>query len=153
MKFIDDIKKEIIRTSFKTVIIELGVISGKSKFKRTASIGITNAELMYIHEHGSKDGRIPKRPVLMLALQDAMTMYIPAFFSSINNIFDKVHVEHQLDVLCNKIENHAKNMIYHGDKRLTPLKQSTINRKKSDLPLFDTGQLARSIKCRWRYID
>lgn len=129
--------------------IEVGVIAGESK-KRDKSKGITNAELMYIHENGSPLRNIPARPVLQMTVDYVST-------NTLDKIVDKAieqylkdgqpALETSLKKDCVRIENYAQAIIYDNDGRLQANAPSTIKRKGFDHPLFVTGQLARSIKC------
>lgn len=136
----------------KKYSIELGVITLNSK-RMTFKVGINNAQLMFIHEHGSPLKNIPARPVLQMtidyananlldvALDKAVTAYLDSDF----NILE---YEKELKKLCIRIENYARKLIYSNDGRLISNAPSTIAKKGDNHPLFDTGQLARSITCR-----
>ena len=143
--------------------IEIGVFSAETNRKEKVKLnlngsieneGVTNAQLMYIHEKGSPIRNIPRRPVLEMTLDwvkknnlitttvtKALAKYIQSNFKE--NLF-----ETYLERLCVRMENYAKNIIYSNDGRLAPNSPTTIKRKGSDAPLLDTGQLARSITCR-----
>ena len=145
-------KQKQIFLSVNDYAIEIGVIAGNSKRKKTVSIGITNAELMFIHENGSPLRNIPARPVLEMTIQDAMKDMIPQTVDRIydgcmNKLWTKEQVKQELEKLCVRMQNHARSIIYRSD-RLAPNKPGTIKAKGSDRPLLDTGQLARSITCR-----
>ena len=56
--------------------------------------------------------------------------------------------ENELNKLCIKMENYARDIIYSNDGRLKPNSEKVAKKKKGNHPLFDTGQLARSITCR-----
>lgn len=161
------ILKEVIDESTSTIshlndyAFEIGIISDhttrkkskrKSKLKLKKSKDITNAELMFIHEHGSKLKHIPKRPVLGMTLNYAKTYLLPKEIPRlIDNCIDKHWdintLEKELKKIAIKLQNYARWIIYQSDK-LAPNKKSTIRAKKSDRPLLNTGQLARSITCR-----
>ncbi len=111
-------------------------------------IGVTNAELMFIHENGSPMRNLPKRPVLQYTVEWAQDQIDEVLNEAIEGIFegwDRKEVENHFKRFCLRIQNYAQNMIYNRDPRLEANKPATIKYKKSDLPLFDTGQLARSI--------
>lgn len=131
--------------------LEIGVPALKSK--RKVSIGINNAELMYIHENGSPLNNIPARPVLDMAIQYANKHLVPATIDKcieicLNTGGNESLIEKELNILAIRIQNYARRIIYSNDGRLTPNAQSTINKKGENHPLFDTGQLTRSIVCR-----
>ena len=138
---------------FPEYLIELGVQSGKTNRKEKVQLGITNAELMFIHENGSPLQNIPARPVLELTLKwvkesglvhDTLNKAVEAYLKEYNEeAVDKI-----MDRMCIKIQSYARKIIYDNDGRLIPNASSTIAKKGDNHPLFDTGQLARSITCR-----
>lgn len=130
--------------------IQIGVFSQKTKRKSTVSIGITNAELMFIHENGSPLRHIPARPVLKMTLTYANTLLKDTIKRALIE-YSKNGVEgleKELNKLCIRMENYAREIIYSNDGRLAPNSPSVVARKKGNHPLFDTGQLARSITCK-----
>lgn len=132
--------------------IEIGVITANNK-RQKVQVGITNAELMFIHENGSPLHHIPARPVLQMTLdyananlyQDSIDKALYAFVSS---GFDEKELEKELNKLCLKMQNYARKLIYDNNGALVDNAPSTIRRKGFNHPLFVTGQLARSITCR-----
>lgn len=140
--------------SIPSYYIELGVITTHSGRKHTvtASVGITNAELMFIHEFGSPLNNIPARPVLQMTLQWARQTLINKSLSKALELylesFELKKFEEELERMCLKIERYARKLIYSNDGRLAPNAPSTVAAKGFNHPLFQTGQLARSITCR-----
>ena len=141
-------------SSLPEYVIEIGVITANNKRKTVkAQIGLTNAEIMFINENGSPLRHIPARPVLQMTidwanknlLNDTISKAVDAFISS---NFDERAVEREIEKMCVRMENYARDLIYSNDGRLAPNAPSTIKRKGDNHPLFDTGQLARSISCR-----
>lgn len=133
--------------------IEIGVISEDTGRKETISYGITNAELMQIHENGSPIKNIPARPVLDLTIMWTEQHLIKKVLDNIiEGVFErnwsKVEIERELSRMCIRMENHAREIIYDNDGTLAPNSPQVAKRKKGNHPLFDTGQLARSITCR-----
>ena len=132
--------------------IEIGVISKNSKRKQTSKFGISNAELMFIHENGSPLRNIPSRPVLDYTLQYAnKELLTPTldriYVGIINHNWQQEQIEKELKKMCIRMQNYAQSMIRDRDPRLAPNAPATIKAKGSDLPLLDTGQLSRSITC------
>lgn len=131
--------------------IQIGVFSTKTKRKmKTYSVGITNAELMFIQENGSPLRHIPARPVLKMTLnygtsllKDTMQKGLKAYMQ-----VGEQGLENELNKLCMRMENYARDIIYSNDGRLVANAPSVARRKKGNHPLFDTGQLARSITCK-----
>ena len=62
---------------------EIGVFTSKSK--RKVLVGVTNAELMFIHENGSPLRNIPSRPVLQMTLQYASANLLPKTVSQVQH--------------------------------------------------------------------
>ena len=136
--------------SMKDYKIEIGVVS--SDTNRKATFDITNAELMYIHEHGSHLMNLPARPVLQLTMSYTILTLFPATLKRIDEGCFKQHwskedVKNELEKMCVRMQSYARNVIYQSDL-LAPNAPSTVKRKGSDRPLLNTGQLARSITCR-----
>lgn len=131
--------------------LEIGVFTGKSH--RKVQVGITNAELMFIHENGSPLRNIPARPVLQMTLDYANKNLVePTVDKCVKIILDngpnEALVEQELNKLAIKLENYARKIIYSNDGRLAPNAPSVAKAKGGNHPLFNTGQLARSITCR-----
>ena len=131
--------------------IEIGVISEKSRRKEAK--GVTNAELMFVHENGSPLHNIPPRPVLEMTIDHTDKEWLPTVFDKIttrylDSNFDENVVEKELKILCNEMEKYAQDIIYLNDGRLAANSPAVARKKKGNHPLFDTGQLARSITCR-----
>lgn len=142
-----------LKFNFPEYLIELGVPSNKTSRKEKVQLGVTNAELMFIHENGSPLQNIPARPVLELTLKwvnesglvhETLNKAVDAYLKEYNEeAVDKI-----MDRMCIKIQSYARKIIYDNDGRLVPNAPSTIAKKGDNHPLFDTGQLARSITCR-----
>ena len=152
----EDFEKIIERELSKlpTYSIEIGVFSVDSQRTEKYRVGINNAELMFIHENGSPTNNIPSRPVLQMTIdhfnsngmiQKVVDRALSAYVSS---NFDRETLEKELNKLCVRMENYAREIIYSNDGRLKPNSPRVAKKKKGNHPLFDTGQLARSITCR-----
>ena len=130
----------------------------KKKFrKKEEDEGVTNAQLLFIHENGSylKKPIIPKRPVLAMTIEHAKKEWAnntikKAITEYVKSGYDIRAYENELKKLCMKMENYARDIIYLNDGRLVANSPSTIRGKKDigNHPLFRTSQLARSISCR-----
>lgn len=130
--------------------ILIGVRSSNKNRKNKS--GVTNAELMFIHENGSPLRKIPSRPVLRLTIEKVKNSLLNKTIDKcVKGILEKnwseKEIDFEFDKLCLKIESIARKMIYQNTGILAPNAESTIAKKKSNHPLFDTGQLARSITC------
>lgn len=133
--------------------IEIGVISADTNRKEKVRVGVTNAELMFIHENGSPLQHIPARPVLQMTIDYTNKNLLDksinkALASYMESNFNVEAFELELKKLCMRMESYARKIIYSNDGRLAPNAPSTIAKKGDNHPLFDTGQLARSITCR-----
>ena len=153
MKSLKDVVQQIfdpfsILSKFR---LEIGVFTLKTK--RKIQVGITNAELMFIHENGSPIRNIPARPVLQLTIdyvnQNLLQNSIDKCIKIIlDKNADEQLIRQELEKLAIKIENYARKLIYSNDGRLAPNAPSVARAKGGNHPLFNTGQLARSITCR-----
>lgn len=148
-------KESELIESLSKYSIEIGVISEDTGRKETVSYGITNAELMQLHENGSPIKNIPARPVLDLTIMWTEQHLIKKVLDSIiEGVFEKdwgkVEIERELSRMCIRMENHAREIIYDNNGTLAPNSPQVAKRKKGNHPLFDTGQLARSITCKLR---
>ena len=136
-----------------TYYIEIGVVSGKTNRKQVVKAAITNAEILFINENGSPLRHIPARPVLQMTidwananlLQKTIDKCIDAYIQS--NFSEDV-IKKELNKMCIRMQNYARHLIYDNDGRLQENAPSTIQRKGFNHPLFQTGQLARSITCK-----
>lgn len=134
--------------------IEIGVMSGKTNRKQTIKTGITNAEIMFINENGSPLHHLPARPVLQMTLDWANSSGLvdETIYNCLDLMLTKENpdelIDKEMNKMCIKMQNYARNIIYSNDGRLAPNANSTIKKKGDNHPLFDTGQLARSITCR-----
>ena len=130
--------------------LEIGVFTGKSH--RKVQVGITNAELMFIHENGSPLKHIPARPVLQYTIQDTIKTLLPATLKRIedgcfNHNWTKADVKLELEKMCVRMQSIARRIVFRSD-RLAKNSPATIKAKGSAQPLVDTGQLGRSITCQ-----
>lgn len=130
--------------------LELGVISSNSSRKNEE--GITNAELMFIHENGSPLQHIPARPILDITInytdKQLLEKIIDNSIIAFSKNFDKNDFKKELDKNAIRIENIARKIIYSNEGILAANSPSVAKAKGGNHPLFDTGQLARSITCR-----
>ena len=138
--------------SLSEYVILIGVVQKDTTRKKVvASVGLTNAELMFIHENGSPMRHIPARPVLEMTIKHAADeMFDEVLNTCVEGILSdwtQADVEKELKKMCMRMETYARKIIYDNDGRLAPNAPSVAAKKKGNHPLFDTGQLARSITC------
>lgn len=149
--------------------IKIGVFSGDSKREAKVTVGVTNAELMYIHENGSptrhlygykvlqKTINYANENLLKKALNDSVLAYLKS-----GKYED---LEKPLRKMCMRMENYARSLILDNEVLQAEHPNSYYTAKAKWLkelgnkgkeypglpagshPLFDTGQLTRSITC------
>jgi len=127
-------------------------MKGKAR-KRTLALAskalVNNAELMYIHTHGSPLHKIPPRPVIEPALNDKenQRMILPELELAAKAALkgDKALVKRQLDLAGIVAENACKQWFVNPKNGWPPNKPATIKRKGSSRPLIDTGALRQNI--------
>ena len=152
-------------------VLTFGVFAGSEKDKRKSeplkakkktnvdtSKGLTNSEIMFIMENGSPMNHVPPRPVLRLGKEYAISNFVPdaeekivyLWLSRGESAIPEITAE--VEKLALRIEAYIKTGIRRRKFDLMPNAASTIERKGSDIPLLDTGQLANSIQCRVKRI-
>jgi hypothetical protein len=125
-----------------------------TEIEETAKIGLTNAELMFIHENGSPMRNIPSRPVLEMTIQWAQSQIDSVLNECVEGIFDgwtRTKLEQHLNRFCVRMENYARDIIMSNDGRLKANSPEVAKKKKGNHPLFDTGDLTRSITAVLEY--
>lgn len=160
--------KDVLK-KMPSYVIKLGVLSGDAKREGSVTVGVTNAELMYIHENGSplrhlygykvleKTIDYANKNLLKKALGDAVIAYLKSGKDE--------DVELVLKKMCMRMENYARSLILDNDvlQKEHPNSYYTARTKwlkepgnkgkpypglpAGSHPLFDTGQLTRSITC------
>lgn len=163
--------------SFPEYTYELGVIAGESQNNRWDDVvneinkqddekrapadvlPTTNASILLRLNNGSVN--IPRRPVIEMTFAWAMDKLIyvwseKALDKYIASNGDEKVIDLYMEQNAERIRQHAYDLIvdntrgvmFEGVSQFVPNKESTIRAKKGqDHPLFDTGQLSRSIAC------
>lgn len=156
-KFLDNLNESLLNyKKMNDYIIEIGVVEAKTGRKQFLSIGLTNAEILYINEHGSPVNRMPPRPILHMTLRWAQKSKLiektlqRCSQGVLEENWKEAEIEKELTKMCMRMENYCKDLIMLNDGRLAANAPSVAKRKGGNHPLFDTGQLAGSITCRWR---
>lgn len=147
------LQEEVKELNKKEYSIEIGVVSDNKRKGQLNEKGVTNAELLFIHENGSPLQGIPKRPVLDITINGVeeskmLNDYLDKAFDVYFVSNDIKNFEKELKIFAMRTEYIARNIIYSNAGFLAPNAPSTIRKKGDNHPLFDTGQLARSIICR-----
>jgi len=110
---------------------------------------INNAQLLYIHTHGSELRGIPSRPVIEPAINAtgnkeaiAEELKIAAKFTLNGQYTEAIQQLNKTGILGQDISR-----LWFRDPRngWAPNSQITIRKKKSDRPLIDTSDLIKSI--------
>ena len=110
---------------------------------------VTNAELAYIHTHGSPAKNIPARPILEPALSTTETKR--AILGELERAAEaalKGDFKKMLSFLQRagqEAENAARAWFTDGRNAWAENKPATIARKGSDRPLIDTGELRKAL--------
>lgn len=120
--------------------------------KRTDENGeITNAALLYIHEHGSDIQNIPARPVLAIGIRNAQeaialeyAKLAKAVLTKGGNAYDTYYER------VGMIASQSVKKVFNEQDGLEPLAESTLEQRKregfnGDKALIRTGQLRNAI--------
>jgi hypothetical protein len=110
---------------------------------------VTNAQILYIHTHGSPARNIPARPVIEPAIAaDGNREQISGELAEAAKAHLEGSPEHT-DLHLRRAgmagRNASVNWFTDARNNWAPNRPSTIRRKKSDRPLIDTGALRRSL--------
>ncbi|MCX8566837.1 MAG: hypothetical protein ON057_001564 [Glomeribacter sp. 1016415] len=104
----------------------------------------SNAQIAAVHEFGAPNKGIPARPFLRSTLIRNKQAYTDALATQMRKaVRQKQSPEQAYQVVGLKAASDVQHEIRHGTH--TPLKATTIQRKKSSQPLIDIGQLHQSI--------
>lgn len=111
--------------------------------------GVTNAGLLYLHTHGSALQNIPARPVIEPAIQasDNKALLTKELGAAAQAVLDGKPAEAKqgLNRAGQLGANAAKRWFTDPRNGWRENAPATIERKGSDKPLIDTGELRRSI--------
>lgn len=120
-----------------------------SRLKKAAKQDINNAELLFIHEHGSRLKHIPARRVLgpsieadgnKQAIENEISKSIKATLAG-----DKEEAEKRMLRAALAGQNAARKWFTDDRNGWKKNAKSTIARKGSDRPLIDTGAMRAAI--------
>jgi hypothetical protein len=121
----------------------------KAYLQKSALGDVTNAELLFIHTHGSPINKIPPRPVLQPAINAAgnkqkITAEINGSIK-LSLIGDSEGAKKKMLRAALQGQNVCRAWFTDGRNGWAPNKPATIAAKGSDRPLIDTGALRASI--------
>lgn len=140
------------RDARSTQLLEMAGKTGskkKARLKKAAENDVNNAELLFIHEHGSPVKHIPARRVLgpaveadgnRQAIANELSASVKATLGG-----DKEQAEKKMLRAALAGQNSARRWFTDGRNGWAPNAPSTIKRKGSDRPLIDTGAMRASI--------
>jgi hypothetical protein len=139
----DFIEKELKKLKSKDAYTAIGYFAGKS-FDPSKDI-VARA---MVHEYGTRDGRIPKRPFKRMTFEKNIKNIEKRKAAEYDRILaGKQTAKQALSRLGEWYVGKMKMMIKTGS--FIPLKPLTIRRKRGgDKPLIDTGQMRNSVTHR-----
>ncbi len=126
--------------------VYVGIPENKSGRRGDA---VTNAQLMYIHTHGSALRGIPARPVIEPAIEASgnKERITGELKTAARSTLD--HKEDEATKYLKRAgmagQNAARDWFEDPRNGWAPNKANTVKQKGSDRPLIDTGQLRKSI--------
>lgn len=144
----------------KEYTIEIGVIDGLSdERKDDDKVNIpesdtkpyTNAQLLYLNCMGSVPNKIPARNVLQYTIDDFNNFLYKEVTEELVNqinqsdIWEIEDTDRYMDKVAEMLGGHCRDLISNRDSRIQENSKTTIELKKSDTPLIDTGQMRRVI--------
>lgn len=119
----------------------------KGRSPSSVPTGMTMAQLAMLHEHGSSANGLPPRPFMKQtadANMDKAKELSRRLYRSMTQ--GRISVYQGLGRLGEWYVGQTKRMLRDGN--FSPLKASTVARKRSSRPLIDTGQLRNSVVSR-----
>ena len=129
-------------------ISKIDVLVGIPETKASRRKGqINNAELMYIHTHGSPARNIPPRPVIEPAIANDEGPITLQLEQALQSVLEEQPQQALAPLNAAGLEARNACIRWFDDPNngWPPNKPSTITAKGSSHPLVDTGQLKRSI--------
>jgi len=132
--------RQIIERMQKNSGVLVGVPAGTGAYEDGAPIAVIAA----VHEFGSADGNIPERSFLRVPLRQNTDLFKAMFRSQMAKVAKgELTMFQAMDQIGMKAAGVSKEAIEAG---LSPgNSEATKQRKGSDTPLIDTGQLWQSI--------
>jgi phage gpG-like protein len=110
--------------------------------------GLTNVELAAIHEFGTKDGRIPERPMIRQTFDENQSKYEKEMANVARAFYDGKNIDGELLVVGEGVKadvfKKVRGAQFEPWAPLTMAMKALIG-KEGDVPLWDTGQLMNSL--------
>ena len=125
--------------------VYVGIPAEKSS--RYGEGGVNNAELLYIHTHGSPVRHIPPRPVLQPAIEaNRQAIGKQLAYAAQEALKGNVlRAEQGLERAGMVAQNVARGWFDNPDNGWAPNSPRTIAKKGSSHPLIDTGEMRKAI--------
>lgn len=149
-EFTEKMSIKQLLTRLKGYDLLIGVPAEESP--RDIGAEVTNAELVYLHTHGSPAQGLPPRPIIEPALAANMDMIKPKLQAAVEKFSngDEVAGEQRLRALGMYCQNIVRGWFTDPRNQWPPLAESTKalkakNGRSKDNPLIDTGELRKSI--------
>ena len=138
-----------MRASLKTIAQKRVLVGVPEDHGQRQSGEATNAQLVYLHTHGSPLQGIPARPIIEPALAAADNKQL---ITKQLGEAARAALDHQPNVTSQHLNqagllgaNAAKRWFTDDRNGWAPNSPATAARKGSDRPLIDTGQMRRAI--------
>lgn len=129
-----------------TMHVTVGVMSDQGGSEKVEGSDLTMVELFAIHEFGTRDGHVPERAPMRVAFEDGEAQ-LRSFIAK--RAQDVVLGRETPRTAYEKLGLYTQSMIQRritsGPFLLPELAESTKERKGSERPLVDTGQMVQSI--------
>ena len=130
--------------------VKVGVLD-EGKGSEVRDGGLTNAELVVVHEFGSSDGRIPERSFVRSTLAAERENYVRLLADLLRGIYDqRLTVEKALNVLGARMATDIKKRVTAGEPIPPPNAPSTEAHKRRGKSgvirtLVDTGRMIAAV--------
>lgn len=137
------LQKELMALSQKDVLVGIP----EEEATREKSDDINNAELLYIHTHGSPIMAVPARPVIEPAIEENKELIADPLGKATRAMLDHniALAESELNRAGMVAEGAAQDWFENPKNGWPDNAESTIKRKGSDQPLVDTNEMRKSI--------
>lgn len=142
------IAKEVLKNIEELASYDVLVGIPSDEANRKGDSEINNAELAYIHEHGSPINNIPARPFLKPSLEANKEKILPIQKAILRDALEgkMTNAVIEMEVLGKRAEDIVKSWFFDPRNGWPPNSPKTIAEKGSDRPLIDTGQMLNAIK-------
>lgn len=105
----------------------------------------SEAHELYVHENGSPLWNIPPRPILEPAMENGKEMIAELMKDAALKALEGDNISPALEKVGMQGQNIARDWFTNPENNWAANSEDTIERKGSDRPLIDTGELRKSI--------